>query len=196
MRATKFFRSGVVWIALMGWTLQLAGCGEKDEPDAVPAASGKDFIKFQLPESVLESAPLMQDHLHRLIPYNTSRFLIKPRFVFLEREEPIAGPLDIGVTRLNLLHMSYWRQGSELWNASVLLGLDRSVTLNSFYGYTIDLITKGEDIRFRLQDRQLELETSFHKDEDHEARLEDEDARLYLNYYVFPKSLVLGKESP
>lgn len=176
-----------VFISLIPWMGFLCGCGE-----TTGANPAKDLISFRLPESVTRSAPLMQDHLYRLLPYNTSRFLIKPRFVFLEREEPITGPLDVGVTRLNLLHLSYWRNGSRLWNASVLLGLGRSITLNSFYGYRLDLITEGEEIRFSLKDRDLELNDRFHKDKDHERWIEAEDARLYLNYYTFPKPLVLG----
>ena len=170
----------------------LGGCRENPKPEPQ-----KDFVRFELPEPTRKAAPAMQRHLFSLIPFNTVRFQVKPDWVFLEDERQTQGPLNTLVTRMNLLHLSLFQGEHYVWGGSLLVGIGRGVTINSAHGYVLDLAPEGEDYRFVFRNGDTATADRFHNDKDYETWHEAGGMKLYLNYYVFPESLVYGpKRTP
>ncbi len=157
--------------------------------------SQKDLHNFRLPETVTRVAPHMQSHLLTLIPYNSFRFQVKPEYVFAEGpnpslEEVTRGPYNISVARLNLVHLVYYREDSPLWSGSLLKGVENNASVTSKEGFLIQLETEGDQVSLEFKDGELVFSHRFHYDTDIEAWQEAGSNRLYINYYVFPESLL------
>jgi len=165
-----------------------AGC---NTPVPKPKAE-KDLLNFVLPEDVQEVAPHMQQQLYRLAGYNSVRYPVKPKFVFLDMDDLTEGRLDTNISRLNLLHLAWYKEGRHLWSGSLMVSPDQGegVMAASLKGYIVGVKAESEQYRLTFQDGDWQAEAVFPKDSDHQQWLEEGAGKLYMNYYVFPKSLV------
>ncbi len=185
---------------LLSTFLVACGSGAPPDPETVsPQPAGrKDLHNFHLPETVTRVAPHMQSHLLTLIPYNSFRFQVKPEYVFAEGpnpslEEVTRGPFNLSVTRLNLVHLAYYREGAPVWSGSLLKGLENNATVTANEGYLIQLSTEGDQVSLEFKDGDLVFSHRFHYDTDHETWREAGSNRLYINHYVFPDSLLKNR---
>jgi len=166
----------------------LLSCGRTErEPEPE-----KDLVNFTLPPRVVEAAPRMQEHLYRVVHYNSTRFSVKPDMVFLDEVTPTMGQLDTEVTRLNLLHLAYWQGEQLVWSGSLMHPVGRGAHAFSKRGFEVSLRAREGMLVLIFRDEVLTLEHRFPIDTDHEAWLEQGDQRLYMNAYVFPDALING----
>ena len=163
-------------------------CGSRE----APPEPVKDLVSFTLPLDVVEAAPDMQEHLFRVIHYNSSRFVIKPSMVFLDGATPTLGQLDTDVTRLNLLHLAYWHGERLVWSGSMMHPVGRGAHAFSRKGYEVSLRPREDALVLIFRDGDLTLDHTFPIDTDHGAWLGEGERRLYMNAYVFPDSLING----
>ena len=186
-------------LALLLISLCLWQCGPQNTKDKVVVSgetatetAEKDLNNFRLPERVNQQAPMMQQHIYKLLPVLTPSFKLKPSFVLAEEDdsdlsEMIRGQTDVMVTRLNMLHLAYYKDGWINWSGTVLLGVGRGVGLQTRAGYEIMLNLKDKHIRLEFKDGETTLSERFHYDTDHEANVELEGRRLYINYFTIPE---------
>jgi len=175
------------WFSVIAILTCLA-CGR----ESTPPKPEKDLVNFTLPVSVSEAAPHMQDHLYRVILYNSSRFMVKPNMVFLDGTVPTMGKLDPMVMRLNLLHLAYWEGEQLIWSGSLMHPVAKGAHAFSKSGLEVSLRHRDGTMAFLFGDGDLRLTHEFPADTDHEAWLGTGKKRLYLNAYVFPDALVNG----
>ncbi|QTD53581.1 hypothetical protein [Sulfidibacter corallicola] len=182
----------LTFIAYLGCTT----VGTSGPPVAKSSSNtGKDLVTFELPESVRARAPEMQDHLFKLLPFNSPAYKVKPDWAFIDGETKHISPLNVLVTWLNLFHISYYKDGSLVWSGSVILGEERSTLLNARSGYVWDLTYDKEKGGYRIhfRDEAFEVETHFAADRDHVEELGEDGQLVYFHYYVFPKERMVRK---
>ena len=177
------------FFGLLFLLILMANCRSEKQVAQDPSAS-KDLGSFTLPEATRKKAPKMQQHLMTLLPYNGVRHKIKPSFVFLDEDRVELGKLDPTVTRLNLLHLAYYQRDQLVWSGSLLNAVKRGIVVFSYQGYGITLAAESDQFSFSFNDGSVQFESVFPCDEDHEQWFQDGSARLYINHYVFPESLV------
>lgn len=162
------------------------------------ASSNKDLLNFNLSEDVKKNAPLMQNHLMAMIPYNTYRWKVKPMFAFTEQQNAspktnIVGVQSALVDRMNLIHVALWENDTPILGYSLMLGLHQNVGITTEKGDEIKIVTAEDTIHYRLERNGVVFETEFPHDQDHETWVTQGEQRLYLNHYRFPDTLVNGR---
>lgn len=161
---------------------------EKKDP-STSSLQTKDLITFKLPQEVLDVSPIAQEHFLNLLPYNTARFEVKPRFVFLDRAEMINGPMNMQVDRLNFLHVVYFRENTVIWRGSALYGLQESPLFSTRESFFVGVKPKDDLVEVSFQDVDRLFKAELPKDRDVVRWLEKQDSKIFIYHYVFPESL-------
>ncbi|MDJ0837598.1 MAG: hypothetical protein QNK37_13875 [Acidobacteriota bacterium] len=164
--------------------------------EPVDITEEKDLVNFTLPASVSDAAPMMQDHLYRVVAYNSARYKVKPLWVFIDGNRPVVGSMDPMVTRLNMVHLAYWEGERLLWSGSLLHPVGGGAHVFSSRGYEWSLRHMEGVMRLRFRDEGHDFEHEWPSDTDHRQWLSGEQRRLYMNQYVFPSSLVTPDAPP
>ena len=160
----------------------------QSEPEG--PAETKDLTHFTLPRRVTVAAPAMQDHLYRVIAYNTTRHKIKPVWVFIDGDRPVLGSLDPLVMRMNMMHLAYWQGKRLLWSGTLLHPVGGGGHVFSTRNYELSLRYIDGAMKLRFRDDEVLFEHGWPSDTDHDQWLEQGKRRLYVNQYVFPEELV------
>lgn len=177
-----------IWIVL---ATVLCGCrGPEQVPSEEPAAISRDPRDFTLPEDITAAAPHLQEHLYRLLHFNSPRFPVKREFVFMDMDREVMGQIHPHVTHLNLFHVAWWREGTVVWSGSVMLGAERGWMGFSERGFRLKLRYEDGTYHFSLVDGEVTAEASLPADTTSSRWIDFDEGRLFLHYYVFPKDLV------
>lgn len=168
--------------------LLLACAGEPAKDESKPE---KDLESFVLPEEVRTSAPHMQAHLYRLLPYVSPRFQIKPRFVYAEGEAPtidslMVGPLEPTVMHMGMIHLAYYRNDVLQWSGSVLAGLNQGFATTTADGLQVRIVPKPDLWEVSFNSGQQSYDATLPKEEDETRWLRGNGEAIYLYHYHFP----------
>lgn len=180
-------------IYLCFFILGLLACNQQTPRVAEAEAPKKDVRDFTLPKEVTEAAPRMQEDLYRLLPFNSSRFVLKREFVFIDMDQEIMGPTHTHVTHMNMLHVCWWRDNGVYWSGSLMIGEGRNWMGFSKRGYRLKLKAEDQTYHFTLAEGDMKVETSFPMGESKGQWVDFEKGRLYVHHQVFPKNLTAKK---
>ena len=185
-------------VVLLAFSL-LFGCRTETARQAsAPAVENdfqRDYSSFRLPESVTAVAPHFQEHLHKLLIFNTRSWEVKPEFVFAEGDDIDLNRINRGrlntlVTRMNLTHLAYYDGDELVWSGSVLKGLYQGMAASTRKGHQLKLSSSDEQTHLTFSDGDIVFNTQWHFDRDFEVWLEQGKARLYVHHFIFPEALV------
>lgn len=152
-----------------------------------------------LPALVREAAPHAQQHLYELVRYRTAHFQVKPEFVFLDMDRKHVGQLHPHVSRLNWLHLAYWKEQRLTWSGSVLLGAGRGWMGFSERGFTIK-ITCDSKLHLQFVDGKRKFEDHFSENVPRQRWLDSGSTRLFVffdppsQHHSSPRSPSAAKE--
>lgn len=173
-------------------------CRNESAPSApiaqVSDLETKDLVTFFLPQSVRDVAPLAQDHFLKLLPYCTVRHQMKPRTVFIDRGDMIVAPISALVTRLNFVHVVYFREDIIAWNGSLLFGIKESPLLATREGYHLGIQSNATGYELTFQDGSHQFAQQLDPEKDSAHWLVDGERRLYVYHYAFPEGF--GEPAP
>jgi len=186
------------FLNLIFLTCVLVQCGNQitqpDPKDRTDDLTPKDLVTFQLPKSVREVAPLAQDHFLKVLPYCTMRHQMKPRTVFLDRGELIVGPISALVTRLNFVHVVYFREEVIAWSGSLLFGVKESPLLATREGYHLGIKTHPDGYELTFQDGAHRFALNLDPNKDSADWQGEGERKLYVYHYAFPEGF--GEPNP
>ncbi len=175
---------------LVLFCLLLAACGSSPDNHIIGPPN------YVVPESIAKSAPDLQDHYYKLLLFTSSRFRIKPEFVFMDMDRLIQGQPHPHVVASQLVHVAYWKGDQLSWSGSVLLGLERGWMGFSERGYRIRLSGSRTDYAFTFQDGDHQLDLHIDPREGQGTWHELGDGRLYLYHCPMPLANTMGPTSP
>jgi len=165
----------------------LAGCRNQpggNEKSTDVHYQTKDLVTFILPQAVTDVSEVAQTHFLELLPYNTPRFQMKPRFVFIDRSEKVVGPTNALVDLLNFLHVAYYRDGSLVWRGSLLYGQGENPLCSTREGFLLGVRTLADQIEITFQDNERQFETQLSKTLDSLKWIEADGSKLFVYHYV------------
>lgn len=149
----------------------------------------KDLRTYILPKVVTDTSPVAQEHFNQFLPYNTVRHKLKPRSILMDRAETIVAPISALVTRLNFLHVAYDREGTRVWNGSLIYGDNENPLVATSEGFHLGVKYTSEGLEFSFQDGDMVVKELLSAQEDSWNIWKESDRQLSVYNYIFPKEL-------
>ncbi|PIE03574.1 MAG: hypothetical protein CSA81_01520 [Acidobacteria bacterium] len=150
----------------------------------------KDLEHYRLPPEIAQKAPCFQDHIYRLLPYESGRYQVKPNFVFMDQEKKNEGMFNVLVANMSILHLSYYEGNRLEWYGSVYFETESGLTLFSKKGYELDVqcIDKEYVVQLLREEHAL-FKVSLPTREERALWIEDGQRKLLIHLFLLRTSM-------